>query len=321
MAAAALLLALAAPASAAPVRPALPATAAEPDLAAAKAVYAKGDAAFRAERFDQALAHVSEAWSLNPNASTAIILAVVYQRLSRQRDAIGAFLAALELDASDQERAFAASELEALCVGLDPPCGWLEIRTSVPDATISVSGVTWSGPGRVAVDVGNHVVTVEAPGHIGEERVLAISAGAGVLFDVSLEPLAAGGLSPPPEVAPAAEPEEPARGPSLVGPIALLVSGAVVAAAGAPVTVWTFDRAGDASKAPTEDAHGALVDEIETAQLAAGILYAAGGVIAAAGLTWLIIELSSSDDASPSIAVPMPRLVPGGVGVTLGASF
>ncbi len=242
MAVLALMLGLTNPASAAPVRPQLPPVAAEPDLEGAKAVYADGDRAFRAGRFEEALVHVSQAWSLNPNASTAIILAVVYQRLDRRRDAIGAFLAALELDASDQERAFAASELKALCRGLDPACGWLEIRTSVPAATISVAGVSWTGPGRVAVDVGNHVVTVKAPGYIGEERVLSVSSGAGVLIDLPLELLGEGAVGPLQTAATPPTAEE-VSGPSLAGPIALLAAGVVVAAAGAPVTAWTFEQA------------------------------------------------------------------------------
>ncbi len=76
----------------------------------------------------------------------------------------------------------------------------------------------------------------------------------------------------------------------------------------------------DAGARGDKPSYAKAFDDIQAGQLAAGVLYAAGGALAAGGLAWLIIELTAPDDAVVD-AVVAPQLMRGGAGVTLGASF
>ena len=110
---------------------------------------------------------------------------------------------------------------------------------------------------------------------------------------------------PDPIAAPAPRPA-PAEGPSLLAPALVLGAGAAIAIAGVVMGVVAAGQYAD-----LEDTCGPAlicrmeqqddIDALRTTALLADVLMIGGGVVAAIGTAWLIVELSSSS-ASATVA-------------------
>jgi len=117
-------------------------------------------------RYTEALDHFLASNRLAPNRHVVFDAAQTYRLLDRPREAYNWFETYLrDFDLTAEERA----EAEALQLQLAPTLALVEVSTSPPAAQIFVDrrelGSVGRSPRRVAMELGEHQILVELPGH------------------------------------------------------------------------------------------------------------------------------------------------------------
>jgi hypothetical protein len=151
------------------------------------------------------------------------------------------------------------------------------------------------------LDPGNHVISAVAPGYIEAREELALNPGDEITVSLTLQrsPTAAQPAQP--------SAREPAvdEGSGVLLPIGLVTAGFGVAALGAALG---FKLASAGAEQDVKDADGQIeaaehFDTAESLQLGAQVMAGIGGVLTAAGLIMLFVDLSSGDELQPSAAL------------------
>jgi tetratricopeptide (TPR) repeat protein len=100
-----------------------------------------------------------------------------------------------------------------------------------------------------------------------------------------------------------AGPTGPPSGPSLLPPF-VAGAGVVLLAGGVVLGLLSQSRASDAAEAPSHEAGVDALAQARDFATAANVLFVTGGVLAAAGLTWWILDASGDGDTEePALAV------------------
>ncbi|PKN55064.1 MAG: hypothetical protein CVU56_23195 [Deltaproteobacteria bacterium HGW-Deltaproteobacteria-14] len=319
----------AAPASAEAWLPTLPT--AEPltkrQEAAVKRSYNAANAAFSRRQWRSALRHAERTFALLPNASTALIRAIILEKLHRERDAFLSYLLAADLAPSDDERALIRAGLGRLGVALD--VGWLDVSASPAAATLFVDGTAFSGPRTVGLPSGEHELVVQQDGFTTHREAVTVSAGARTTASVSLVPVAAptvesldddatSGFVPPVVV-----PDESSTAGWWVlgGGAAVLVAGVIIHVAAVDAAseadAWSAPRAGisaAARKARYDDA----VAKKDGLEAATWVCYGLGAAAVATGVVLVLLE---GPDAEPAAAHVVPVALRGGGGLSFSSAF
>jgi tetratricopeptide repeat protein len=226
---------------------------------------------------------------------------------------------------AESERATLAKRLPALILGVTPADGVVSVDGEVvPAAALGA---------RRPVDPGEHLVSASAPGRLALRRTVTVVEGATVEVTLALEPEPASSSEVAEEPAPAAPlppptspPPDEDRAGGWMRPTGLVVGGVGIAGlvAGAVTGGLYLKAKSDAGDDCREAADGAFdctqagldaVDRARALATANTVAIVAGGVLAGAGLTLVLV---APGDAEPEIAV---LAGPGAAGFRIGGSF
>ncbi|MEZ4442389.1 MAG: hypothetical protein R3B72_25065 [Polyangiaceae bacterium] len=290
------------------------------DAAAAQVLFDEARALVQAGDHAAACPKFAESQRLDPQLGTLLNLADCYARIGRHASAWARFVMVAEQarargDAREEEASRRAAELEARLVRVK-----LTVERPAPGLTVTRDGelvgeASWGV--AVPVDPGPHRFVAEAPGHERWEEDVALT-GEGETVEVVVPPLRARETAP-------ADPKPSDEGAS--GSSTWLVAGIVTGGVGVvglgvgtafAVIAKRRDDASlerclpdDPSRCTPEGV--ALRDDARQAQTIGIVGLAAGGALAAAGLTMILVDLLAEADAG-EVAI-RPFLGPLGAGL------
>jgi serine/threonine-protein kinase len=320
------------------------------DAAAAQALFDEAKALMKAGHFDQACPKLEESQRLDAGGGTLLVLGLCYESLGRTGSAWATWNDALSGARSehrpDREK-LAQEHIRALeekmpraRVNVPTPPRGVEVRR---DGEL-LGPAQWGT--AVPIDPGTHAFDATAPGKVPWHESLVVAAERKVyevnvpeLQDAAIPPpapappapaTAAPAPSPPQPVPPPAPPPAPPASSSNPLRTAAFVSGGVAIAArgaGAILTGVASAKWSDAHAAcqGTLQCHDpAAVSEGNTAGHdadAATVLWAVGGVGAAAAVLLFVVSAGHGDSA-PATSLHVSPLFGGGVGgVAVGGSL
>lgn len=323
------------------------------DRAQVTRAYRQASQAFGKRRYATALKHADRAFSIAPNASTALIRATVLERLDRPREAVEALLVARDLGPTEGEREAIEAALGAhgLALGLV----WIEVRGAPAGVTVAIGDarVVGGGPRTVALPVGVHDATAEVDGYRAARVALEAR------LDAAAAPLAAASGEASASVGPGAvvtftlaeeveapsvvvaPPGQDADGDALGGDggdgggggvdgrWVLIGGGLGVVAVGVVTHVLAAGEASEAdrwarprdgvSESARRANYDAAVDAKGGLEAASWVLYGVGAAAAAVGV--VLLALDGSPEAGRADVEVAPWAAPGAAGLTLDARF
>lgn len=292
------------------------------DAESARALFEQGVAAAAEERWPDAVTSFRASAALVERPATAYNLAVALDRLGRAREALAALddyaRLALPNDPRQADAATLRTQVQARIVTL-------RLGVSPPDATVEIDGEVEEGAGEqrsIAMDPGEHVLHVSAEGHEPQRvRVTAVS-GMPLVQSIALESAAAEAEP----VQTGGAPAPPSGGLSGLGVAGLAIAGVGVAAGVVAIvtgvvsndTYTSLEQAcgPDGQSCPPDRASD--IDFGRSMAWTSTILTIAGGVALAAGVTLLVIDLTSGSTEAPAARLEItPGPSPAGLGARL----
>lgn len=179
----------------------------------------RGLGLLRQRRWVEAMPHLEESVRVEPSPLGWFNLALAYRGAGRVAAAVSAFeryLTAPEPDAPAARLAAIRAEL----TGLLRSVARLQVTVTPPDATVRVDGREASmNSGELRVDPGTHALAFEAPGHEPLRREVNLQAGATMVLELQLRPVAtASPVRPPAAPGPPPAPTVPTTGGLTVEP-------------------------------------------------------------------------------------------------------
>lgn len=291
----------------------------EADFQRAKAASKDAKQAFADDKFTSALAHAESAYRTYPNASTAIQMATIHARLDHAKDAYRWLLVARN---HNPVRAIVSRIDKGLKKhGAIAKFRTVLLKTTPNDATISINGgaAIAKGGSYVGLSFGEHTLAATAANHHPASQTAIAKAAGMQTVNFKLEAMA---------VVPAADPESA----DITVPLALVISGAVVAGAGAGLLVWGLSSNGDANGLNGSFASGQTADDAAdefnglkgNAEIGTyagyGLLGLGGALIVTGAVLWAILPGGTEGEGSADV-VATPALLPGGGGMVLHGSF
>jgi len=253
------------------------------DVEAARALAKEGLTAVKEERFEDAIDPLSRSLALHRAPFTLYTLGLAYEGANRPAAALESFRQFLKLPSSEAMKPYqqpareAVTELEervAHVVLTVTPGGvdGLVLRIDgrrLPDAALGLPRL---------VDPGRHVVEADAPGYLPTESRFEVAAKGEARVALILEEDPAADV-----LAPVVSTEESMA--PLVAQITLMSVGVVAVGAGITVGMVGYNQAKDAQYNDDADAEAA-----RTKSLVGDVLAVSGGVVAGAGLIWLLVD-------------------------------
>jgi hypothetical protein len=281
-----------------------------PDVARADALFNAAKQLRAAGQYADACPQFAESSRLAPGVGVSLYLADCYERIGRTASAWTAFRNAekLALERSDKRADLAharAQALEPKLSGLTilvPP----EVAHSGPEVLLDGSQIIPSQQWNLAmaVDPGDHVVTVNLPSQTPQTLTAHVAAGSRT---ATVRVDEAGAVPTPPESAPPAAPADAGATRRWIG-IGLLGAGAVGIGLGTVFILNKNQSSAPSCTPPPSDT---------TATTASTIAFVAGGIALVAGL-----GLTISTPGAKSVGiVATPVLLAGGGGAQIRASF
>jgi len=296
------------------------------DFALAKASSEDANKAFGNNDIPAALAHAEAAYRAYPNASTAMQMAAIYSAENKHSSAFRWFLLARNHNPSE---AFRPRIDDALVKhGKAAKLAVVLVKTRPADAKVSIddgAGTTVGGR-YVGLGFGDHTLKATAPDYTdGTEKVSVTKAGittVNVALMVVEKP--ADPVEPPPEQG------------SIVVPLALVISGVVLAAGGAGLMVWGLDSSSQADgvggqfvqdptpeqSAAARNDYNSLKGDAEVGTYAGyGLLGVGGALLITGAVLWALTPSGSPEGEGSTDVSVSPALVPNGGGLVMGGRF
>jgi PEGA domain-containing protein len=285
------------------------------DVAIARQLFEEGTTALREGRFADARERFVRSLALKRTPLTLYSLAVSLRELGHYAESLETFKAFLAERASSADGAFEQPAREAIAE-LEQRVAYVRLRiepAATPGMTVTVDGVTVPeaaiGYPRL-VDPGSHVIRATAPGRLPSQKEVTLAEGQTVDVALELVPenataaVPVPGPVPPSPAVPAPDPEpEPALAETEVafptGPVVVTAVGAAVFGVGLAVGLVGVSEAGDA---PTRDGEEAAAARDKA--VAGDVVAAIGAAGAAAGLVWLIVELTADPETAVARSAP-----------------
>lgn len=269
-------------------------------------------------RLEEASREAERAFGFLPNASTALLRGFMRGAENKHREAVEAYLLALALSPTPEERQVVDEGLATHCAALEPPVGWLLVVSEPPGARVRLAGVEVKTPSSIALPEGRYDLTVVAEGFVEVVSHVDVRPGVGEVLGHTLVPR-------PPDPPPVKDdPPDPIRPPE---PPPLAVVHAPKAASPSPLTIglwagggaailtgfglhlWALDAASDTerysvaqpglSEEERARRHRDAADVADSAAPAAYVCYALGVGLAAAG-TWLFVSGETDTTITPA---------------------
>lgn len=306
-----------------PLVPVLPERQSPPSEAAtatAEAAYAEVQEAFAARRWAAAADAAERAYGAVPNASTALIRAVVYGAAGDDRLAFEAALQAADLDptAAERDQVEQALARHGAAIGY----GWLRVQVETEGAALDAGGVRWQGARTVGLPAGISRVEVSAPAHLTTEVEVTSVAGAGSERTLTLEPT---------PVMPSGR-DSAGSGDELAGWL-LVGSGAAILVGAGVTTLLAHDAADEAAELSRPDLtvaddvrrkrYDAARSDAEDRELVAGVLYGVGAAAIIAGGLLLVLDGDDAAEEARAANRVAPYVIVGpgsvGIGLTIGS--
>jgi hypothetical protein len=297
------------------------------DPAAAQTLFEEGLVAFDAGRVDEACAKFQESMRLDPADGTLLNLARCNEKQGKTATAWSQYtdVAARSVRSGDEERAAIASRAADRLLPKLPKLR-VVVPHAVPDLVIAREGVTlaetsWGKP--LPVDPGRHRITATAPGW------QPISVAVDVQHPGMVESVVLPEMAPNAKV-PLAESPRPAEDDH-----ALMVSGIVFASTGLTAGIvgavlggMSLSELSDARDDPALCPNNVCtprgreqVEEATSKGDASTALFVVGGVLAATGVSMIVVDLLTDDDDGERRAAVRVAPGPGQLGVGLDVSF
>ena len=264
---------------------------------AAQVRYEVGVQAYQAGRFGEAAREFEVALTMFPtSAKLAYNLARALERAEQYAPAVTAYQRYLTLGPAAADRAAVEATIKALTAVITRELPLLVVRSVPPGAPVFLDGgVEPAGvtPLEARVSPGQHVVRLTLDGHAPVEREIASEMGRQAAVDVTMIPLLTPTPSPLDPAAAAritpASPEAPARwqtwaGWGGVGAGAIAVGLGVVFELDARSTAQAYESAEVGDRGAFDRAS----DDIDAANLAAGVSFGGGAALLGAGLALLL---------------------------------
>jgi len=306
--------------------------------AAAEALFQQGRTLLEQQKYDQACDKLDASQQLEPAVGTLLFLGECNEKLGKKASAWAAFLEARSLAErqGDNERqniaAVRAAALEPqvskLLIHVTAPAEGLKLRRD----GVELPAASWGT--ALPIDAGSHQLEATAPGkEPWTKNVTVQDGGATMSVDVpALRDRSAAPTEPamPPEPT---EPVAPGGGETELrseGASAMQIAGIITLGVGvvglgvgtafAVVASSSNDESLDHCRTETLCSPTGLElrDDAKSEAAISTIFFAAGGVLAAAGLT--IFLLAPSEHSSSEVAIG-PLLMPGRAGLTLGGQW
>lgn len=150
------------------------------DQAEAESAYNNAYGAYENGDMDGALDYAKAAFNALPNASTAILKAVILGAMEKSNSAFSAYLQARDLKPNAEEKEYVAAGLAEQGAKCDPAMGWAVIRTDPEGTTVRVGSETFKAPRTVGLSEGTFVFSFETDGYRPVEKEIEVTAGEAV---------------------------------------------------------------------------------------------------------------------------------------------
>lgn len=299
------------------------------DKKAAEAAYASAQQAYGEGELLEALGHADAAFAAVPNASTALVRAIILADMKRPRQAFRVYLDAINLDPTPDEKAMITDGLASQ--GTAAGLGWLAVRPSPGTAWVYVGDKAFKGSRTIGLDAGSYELRVEAPEFQSATSSVAIVAGAGRAVNATLSPTQTHIVTPPKT--------DPKRGSGDGGgpntlALGLTIGGAVVAATATGLYFWAVsandtaieEAVKPAEEGPVQEAlrrqrFNDAIDKRNQRLYAAYTLWALGGAAFATGIVLFVVDSDGDEGQGAGGVSVTPALSADGAGVVLGGTF
>ena len=163
---------------------------AESPEALARADFDEGVRHARAQRWTEALAAFERSRAHVDQPYTALNIAVAQRELGRLRAARQTLRTCLAMPQTAADATLGRDAALLMALVLDA-LAHVSLTVDAPDATVRVDGEIAPDAGEVALDPGDHTVTVNAPGHAEASFSLTLRAGERTARTVRLQALPA----------------------------------------------------------------------------------------------------------------------------------
>jgi len=281
----------------------------------ARALFARGQTAYRQGDYEAAIAAWNSAYAQDPRPLLQYNLSQAYERLGRLLDAKTALERYVaEAEATDTNQADARARLSSLRERLTRT--GVRVSGGPEGATILIDGEDKGRtprPDAISVAPGSHRIVVRLAGYDDFNATLVVPAGEAV--QVEVEMIATSHINNSLHNGGAAGPQRGAdvsSGSPL--PAILLIGGGGVAAIGLGLGIVAFSMAGSATSSEGSDA-----DTARTLALVADIGMGVGLLAAAFGLV-LLLTGGDDEDAAPQASTARLRVGPIVTPTVAGAS-
>lgn len=272
----------------------------------AKAAYLEANELFEADNCAEALPLFQKADSLYPGAAPKHKIAVCYDKLSKNEEAIAAYQTFIDSDPGEKytDRVAAANQrITELKAQLPAKVMVVVGPEGVGALQITVDG-TPAGGEELTLPAGEHTVVISAEGYQPVTEVVTVEGGEEKKLEVTLAPMAAPPAPEPSTPPPPPPPQDDDGGHSNVPAyVTLGIAGAGVIL-GTIFGVQALGAKGDFDDDPTVE----NADDAERAALIADMSF---GVALTFGITGAVLLFSGGDDdETEEAASAVPELLP-----------
>jgi len=313
------------------------------DPAAAQALFDQGVALLRNEDWAAACPKFDASMRLEPSVGAQVNIARCHAHEGLVARAWGEFKRAKSMNSEtfgEERKKRVDAYVDEQIAALEPRIPWMTVKVSPSPAGLDLSrdGVAIPADERVPVDPGKHVIEAKARGFRAARAEVELGEGENKVVTLTLVP------GPSEEAEPAPSPKR--GGPSAPGPRpdpALLIAGGVLGGVGVlglgiaaitggvaasdHATIGTLEDSGDCrttdgviscKSASQQQAHDAIARG-EALALTSTITLFAGGALAAAGLTCILVGATRTSGGAERGARVYLAPTPGGL--VMGGTF
>lgn len=283
-------------------------------------LFAKGNAAFEVEKYEEALTSYQAAWKLAKSYELAAIMGQAEMRLGKYRDAAEHFAYSLEHFAADGD-AELKKNTETSLVEVKKELATVRLKTTTPDVTITVDGAPLPAASLgkdLFLAQGSHVFEASAPGHRSTRRTMEVKGGEDESIFMNLTP----GEDPGTKRSPI-----PAYVLAGVGVAGIAVGAALVATAEGKKgeALKLHDEIGSAAQCQLQSVKCKALREATAATDALGnggvAAFVFGGLAGAAAGAYFLLPARKPAAGGGARAAVVPVFGPGTAGLVVNGAF
>jgi len=277
----------------------------------AKARYEEGVEAYRAMRYADAVRLFLEADALSPSAALSYNIARAYEKLADDAQTLRWYRNYLRLDPGAKNAAEVRGYVDALSAALAKlGIQQLTVLTTPPGATVAIDGTPLGvSPLTVELRPGTHSAQVSRRGFVDVNGPFTLPAATPIDLRVTLQ----------------AAPTNDSKAPDAnretgrrfgIAPYVTLGAAAVCLGSAGIFEALRRSAQNSARTEQVQLAYEQDIDDMNSRQTTARVLLGVGGVLAATGVTLLVLNTPLTPESRARVAA-----VPGGATLSLNGSF